>query len=89
MKVTNDMILREIAGEHILIPIGETAIKVHGMISLSESGLLLWKELQKGCTEADLVDSILAEYEIDQTTAQQDVKAFLEKLNAIGILIQD
>lgn len=89
MKVTNDMILREIAGEHILIPVGETAIKVHGMISLSESGLLLWKKLQNDCTEADLLDTILSEYEIDQATAQQDVRAFLGKLNAIGILIQD
>lgn len=89
MKVTNDMILREIAGEHILIPVGETAIKVHGMISLSESGLLLWKKLQNDCTEADLLDTILSEYEIDQATAQQDVRTFLGKLNAIGILIQD
>lgn len=88
MKVSGEMILREIAGEFILIPVGETALKVHGMISLTESGMLLWKKLQDNCSEADLVDTILGEYDIDRETAMKDVQAFLEKLDEIGILIR-
>lgn len=88
MKVSGEMILREIAGEFILIPVGQTALKVHGMISLTESGMLLWKKLQDDCSEADLVDTILGEYEIDRETAIKDVQAFLEKLDDIGILIR-
>lgn len=83
------MILRKIAGEHILIPVGETALKVHGMISLSESGLLLWQKLQNDCTQEDLVQVILDEYEIDRDTALRDVRGFLEKLRDVGILIED
>lgn len=89
MKVSDEMIVREIAGEHILIPVGQTALKVHGMISLSESGLLLWKELQQDRTEEDLVASILKEYDIDRDTAVQDVRAFLEKIEQLGILNRD
>ncbi|MGN1167719.1 MAG: PqqD family protein [Lachnospiraceae bacterium] len=88
-KVSENMLLREIAGETLLIPVGEMAIKIHGMISLSESGVLLWKKLKDGCTEETLVDAILGEYEIDRETACSDVRAFLEKLRNIGILIQD
>ena len=86
MRVSGEMIIREIAGEHILIPVGQAALKIHGMISLSESGLLLWKELQQDCAEEDLVESILKEYDIDCETAASDVRDFLGKLEQIGIL---
>lgn len=86
MKATKDMILRTIAGENILIPVGETALKVHGMITVSESGLLLWNKLQTECTQEDLVNAVLAEYDVDRATAEADVKEFIDKLNKVGIL---
>lgn len=89
MKAMNEMVLREIAGEHILIPVGKTALRVKGMISLSESGCLLWQKLQEDCTENDLVDAILAEYDVDRATAEQDVKAFLDRLDSLGILVRE
>lgn len=61
-------------------------MKLHGMINLSESGLLLWNKLQNDCTEDELVEVILAEYEIDRETAAADVRAFLEQMNEVGIL---
>lgn len=89
MRATQEMIVREIAGEHILIPVGEMALRVHGMITLSESGLLLWDRLQEDCTEEDLIRAILAEYEIDRDTAAADVRAFLAQMEAVGILCHD
>lgn len=86
MKATNEMVVREIAGEHILIPVGQTALKVHGMITLSESGLLLWNRLQEDCTEETLVNALLAEYEVDRKTAVADVQAFLDQMRTVGIL---
>lgn len=89
MKVTNEVVQREIAGEHILIPTGAAALKVHGMITLTESAVLLWNRLQSDCTEEDLINVILNEYEIDRATAQADVQGFLSKLEAIGVLEKD
>lgn len=65
------------------------ALRVHGMITLSESGLLLWNRLQEECTEEDLVQAILAEYEIDRETAAADVRAFLARMDEVGILCKD
>ena len=89
MRAIEDLIVREIAGEHILIPTGSAALKIHGMINLSESGYLLWDKLQSECTEEELVEAILAEYEIDRETAAEDVHSFLEKMYSIGILVRD
>lgn len=86
MRAIEDLIVIEIAGEHILIPTGSAALKIHGMINLSESGYLLWDKLRSECTEEDLVAAILAEYEIDRETAAEDVKAFIGQMEQIGLL---
>ncbi|MGM9637440.1 MAG: PqqD family protein [Eubacteriales bacterium] len=86
MRATKDVILRQIAGENILIPVGKLALQLKGMMSLSESGLLLWNRLQSDCTADDLVNALLSEYEVDRMTAQQDVDDFLKQMNDVGIL---
>ena len=87
MKASKDMLLREIAGEVLLIPTGETALRIHGMISLTESGGLLWKAIEeKDCNEDDLVKVILGVYNIDEATARSDVQAFIKKMKTLGII---
>ena len=86
MRVSGDFIIREIAGEHILIPVGQAALHIHGMINLTESGVLLWQRLQQDTTEDQLVEAILAEYDIDSDTARSDVREFLDKLRRLEIL---
>lgn len=86
MKAVKNVLLREVAGEALLIPVGELALNVHGMISLSESGKLLWDKLQNDCTEDDLVSAILAEYEVDKETAKADVEEFLQKIRKLNLL---
>lgn len=86
MKATKDVIVRQIAGENILIPVGKLALKLQGMMSLSESGLFLWNRLQNDCTVDDLVEALLSEYEIDRATAEEDVNAFLKQMTEVGIL---
>ena len=85
-KASENIILREIAGESILVPVGPLARRVHGMISLSESGRILWDCLQRECAEEELVNALLSEYDVDEQTAREDVTAFLEKLSGFGLL---
>lgn len=80
------MILREIAGEYIVVPTGKMALHIHGMLSLSESALLLWNKLQNDCTEETLVDAIMSEYDTERETAIADVRSFLDQLEKIGAL---
>lgn len=86
MKVREDLILREVAGENILIPVGEIALDIKGMFTLTESGTLLYRKLTEDCTKEDLVQALLDEYEVDQEKASEDVDAFLEQLEKAGVL---
>ena len=86
MKLKPDYILRDIAGEYIVVPVCEEADKVKGIISLSESGAFLWEQLQNEQTEDSLVEALLNEYAIDPDTARSDVRAFLSSVQTIGCL---
>ena len=88
MKVSDQFILRNIADEHLLIPVGEAAISVKGLIALSESGVLLYEKLKDECTEADLVAALTAEYDVSEAVAAQDVKAFIAQMQQLQILVK-
>lgn len=86
MKIKKKYILRDIAGEHILIPVGDTALTFNGLITLNEVGLFLWEKLQNDITKDDLLKEVLSEYDVDKQTALQDIEEFLESLMEKGII---
>ena len=86
MKVREDLVLREVAGESILIPVGKIALDIKGMFTLTESGTLLYRKLTEDCTKEDLVQALLGEYEVDREKATEDVDTFLEQLETAGVL---
>lgn len=55
-------------------------------LNANPTGALLWKALVAGTTRADLVRSLVAEFEVDEATAAQDVDRFLADLEARGLL---
>ena len=61
MRISDQFILRQIAGEYIIIPTGQTTLKFNGMITVNEQGAFLWEALKEEITEDALVDAVLAE----------------------------
>lgn len=55
-------------------------------LGVNPSGRLLWEALSEGATEPELVHALSAEYQLDGTTAQRDVAAFLAALRELGVL---
>lgn len=89
MKVSDQFILRSIAGDNLLIPTGGSALHVKGLILLSESGVLLYNKLKDGCTKEDLVAALTAEYEVSEQEAALDTQAFLEQMRQLHILLEE
>lgn len=86
MKVDKEFILREIAGDYIIIPTGKTVLEFNGLITVNEVGVFLWKLLQNEVTYEELVQAVLQEYDVEENVAREDVKEFLENLVQGGIL---
>ena len=86
MKRIKEYIKRNIAGEIVLIPAGQTAEDFNGMITLTESGDFIWEHLEEARDFNHLVELILEEYDIDKETASQDASAFLMQLLQAGMV---
>ena len=79
MKLKDGFVLREVAGEHVVIPTGD-ALNLNMMITLNETGCTLWKRLEQEAELSDLTAALLAEYDVDEATAAAAAEQFVAKL---------
>lgn len=80
MRIDKEFILREIAGEYILVPVGDTALTFNGLITVNEVGAFLWEYLQEDTTKEQLINTVLDEYEVEREVVEKDVDEFLQEL---------
>lgn len=86
MRISDQFVLRTIMDEYIIVPVGEAALQVNGIISTNGVGAFLWQLLQNDVTPDFLVNRLLDEYEVAAGKATADVNAFLDQLRAHNIL---
>lgn len=86
MKILKRLIKRNIAGDIILVPVGDASLEIKGLITLNETGEFLWDALEKAENESALAAMLAAEYDVDAATAEADTKVFLQKLKELGII---
>ena len=86
MNMLKDMILTEIEGEWYAVPVGEAAKRFSGMIRMNKTGKRIFELLMAGKTEAETVAQLTEEYEVEEATARENVRTFVEKLRGAGVL---
>ena len=86
MKFKKEFMLREIVGETVLIPTGETAAHFNGLISVNELGRFIWDNYEKAEDEDELLSFILDEYEVERDVAKADLEEFLQILRDAEII---
>ncbi|MBQ3527180.1 MAG: PqqD family protein [Clostridia bacterium] len=86
MKLNKNFVLRDIAGNKVILPWGSATVDLNGMLRVNSSGVLLWNALENGADIEDLVEALMSEYDVDRETAISDVTAFIEKLKKFGCI---
>ncbi|MBO5294251.1 MAG: PqqD family protein [Clostridia bacterium] len=88
MQINKDFTIQKVGASYVAVPVGETSKSFHGMVRLNETGAFLWKLMaEKDCTEEELVDALLAEYEVEREIAARDVHRIVEQLAENKIFI--
>ena len=86
MKIKDGYILREVAGNMIVVPVGEAAMNFNGMISLNETGAFLWRLLENEIEPKVLLQKLMKEYDVEEEQAKNDITEVLNKLYRAGVL---
>ena len=79
-------ILRDIAGESILVSIGRGVADFCGVVVLNESAKILWTTLQGGATTEDLTEALVQAFQVSPAQAQADVEETLSILMERGMV---
>lgn len=86
MKIKEQYKVREMAGEHVIIMQGKLGSDLTKIISLNQSALYLWNELQGKEFDTEVVADMLVErYGIDKGVATTDAERWIERLRECNI----
>ena len=80
MKTNSLYIHREIAGESLLIPVGEATKKLNGMIQLNKVATFIWKNIDTASSLEEIVSLVCQEFEVELERARTDVLALCKEL---------
>ena len=86
MRIAKEVILRDVAGEHVLIPTGQTTQEFNGMITVSDTAKFIWEHLEKVDSLEEMIKAILDEFDVDEKTAAQDCVGLIAELVRIGFI---
>ena len=86
MKIKKELIKREIAGDTILVPVGQTVYDANGLFVMNELAAFIGDLLPRTENETEILEAVLREYDVSREDAQQDIGEFLDKLRGMDIV---
>ena len=89
MRIKKGFVLREVAGQNMVIATGEASKDFHGMIKLNSTGRDIWQGLQEGLSEVEIAKGLEEKYHIDEQKALMDTKEFVNKMLEMGFVVNE
>lgn len=89
MKAKDGFVLRNIVGEHVLMPTGDNINQFNGAVLFNEQAAFLWEKLQNPVSRDDLLQALLSVYNVDEATAARDLDAVLEKMRGFSLIAEE
>lgn len=86
MKRKADVILHEVVGEYLLVPIGSLVLDMNGMVILNATGRCVWELLSDEHSVDDLAITVAEQFDVDFERARVDVQTFLDEITRLGLL---
>ena len=88
MKIKEGFVLREIAGQTVVIATGEASKTFHGMVKLNGTGRDIWQGLAKGLSQEKIAQGLVDKYDgVDLDKAREDTARLIGKMEEAGFLV--
>lgn len=87
MKIKSEYKVRQIAGENVVILQGCGNSDLTQIITLNDSALLLWNQLEgKDFIVEDAVAVLCENYEVEESLAKSDAQAWIKRMQECGLV---
>jgi methyltransferase-like protein len=82
-KQKNRYVTREVDNELVLVPIESNVASMNQLFTMNSVGCFIWKCLDGVKTEADIIQLIVDEFDVEPETAKSDLQDFLTDLQKL------
>ena len=88
MKLKSGLVLREVAGQFVIVPTGERVREITSVVYISSSAAFLWEHMQNhDFDENSLLQIIMENFDgVSEKQALADIRSFLKSLAVSSIL---
>ena len=86
MKLCGEFVVRQVMDNTVAVPVGQTALRLNGMLLLNDVSKVIWNCLEQGTTLEDIVTAITDGFEVSADEARTDILEFLDKLRTLQLL---
>jgi hypothetical protein len=80
LQRSNNIVMRKIAGETMLIPIHQTGVDLQKVYLLNETATAVWLLLEQPQSLESLVEALQQEFEADSAVIKEDLLTLLNDL---------
>lgn len=88
-RINPDYMLRELAGEYVIIPVGENCSITNAVMTPNQTAVFIWKFFEQPATEEAAVKKALEMYEGPEEAIRQGIHGFIEESLKYGILREE
>lgn len=78
-RINPDFILREIAGEYTIIPIGDNNVFSNAVMAPNETAVFLWEAFQQPSTIQDVVVEAMQKYDATEEQIYKSISNFVKQ----------
>lgn len=90
MRIKEGYKIRNIAGESIIVSIGQLNVNLTKVISLNPTSVWLWEKLGHEDFDAAKVASLLTDrYQVDYEKALADAEEWIKALKGAGLITEE
>ena len=86
MKLCGEFIVRQVMDDIVAIPVGQTALRLDGMILLNDVSKIIWDCLEQGTDLDSIVKAVTDAFDVSADEAQTDILEFCGKLSKLQLL---
>ena len=86
MKLRGEFVVRQVMDNIVAIPVGQTALRLNGMILLNDVSKIIWDCLEQGTNLESAVKAVTDAFDVSADEARTDILEFCGKLSKLQLL---
>ncbi|HUX57763.1 MAG TPA: PqqD family protein [Bacteroidales bacterium] len=80
------IVTRKTGNEYVLVPITNNIADMNSVYTLNETGAFIWEHINGKRSVEKIINAVTTEYDINKTTAAEDVFSFIENMSKYLII---